>query len=183
MTLYVIRHGESESNVMGKYGGQYDTPLTAKGLAQARQVAGKLAGMRFESIVSSSLRRARQTAEIIQEAFGLPLILSDDFRERNMGVYEGLTEAEIIERYPDLWARRCTRRLDDAPTNGETYQQFIDRIASALMRLKEDHAGQSVLLVTHSFVARVIHKHLNGLSFDDMHGFQLANCEIAAFAI
>ena len=183
MTLYVIRHGESESNVQGKWGGQYNTPLTSKGLEQAKQSADNLADINFEIIVSSSLIRVRQTAEIIQKKVSVPLILSDDFVERNMGVYEGLTQEEIMRKYPDLWNRHCTRALDDAPTNGKTYRQFHARINNALIKLKEDYFDKNVLLVTHGFVARVINWCCNDMSFDEMHGYNLENCEVAKFTI
>ena len=65
MRLYVVRHGQSESNMQGKWGGHYNTPLTSKGSEQAKQLADELANINFEIIVSSSLIRARQTAEII----------------------------------------------------------------------------------------------------------------------
>lgn len=183
MILYVIRHGESESNLQGKYGGHYNTPLTPKGLNQAEQLIENLFGINFEIIISSSLIRARQTAEIIKEAYNLPLVLSDDFRERNLGVYEGLTKEEIIDKYPDLWHRHCTRKFDDAPTNGETYQQFIERITKSLIKLHENYHDKCVLLVTHFFVTRVINKYYNNLSFDEMHDFNLVNCEMAKYIV
>lgn len=126
MVLYVVRHGESETNLQGKWGGHYDTALTSKGLEQAKQLACKLLDIDYEIIVSSSLTRARQTAEIIQKIINIPLIISNEFMERSMGVYEGLTTEEIMVKYPDLWNRQRTRKLDDAPTNGETYQQLYE---------------------------------------------------------
>jgi Fructose-2,6-bisphosphatase len=183
MRLYVVRHGQSESNMQGKWGGHYNTPLTSKGLEQAKQLSDKLTDTNFEIIISSSLIRARQTAEIIQERVNVPLISSDVFMERNMGVYEGLTQEEIMGKYPDLWNRHCTRSLDDAPTNGETYRKFHTRINKALIKLKEDYSDKNVLLVTHGFVARVINWCCSDISFDEMHGYNLENCEIAKFTI
>jgi broad specificity phosphatase PhoE len=98
-----------------------------------------------------------------------------------MGVYEGLTEKEIIERYPEQWDRQCTRRLDDAPTGGETYRQFHARIGSALERIKKDYADKKVLIVTHGFVTRVINWHFNNLSFDEMMTFNIANGEVVKY--
>lgn len=181
MILYVVRHGESESNIQGRWGGRYNTPLTAKGLEQAKQLADKFTGISLDIIITSSLTRARQTAEAIREIVNMPLVLSDEFMERNMGVYEGLTQDEIIERYPDLWNRRCTRILDDAPTNGETYRQFHSRITTALQKLKNDYSDKNVLLVTHFFVARVINWYFSNITFDEMHNYSLGNCEIAKY--
>ena len=183
MTVYVVRHGESESNVQGKWGGRYNTALTPKGLEQAKLLTANLPDVHFEAIVASSLTRARQTAEVIKEALGIPLVLSDDFLERNMGVYEGLTKEEIIEKYPDLWERNVTRQLNDAPTNGETYQQFFDRITRALQKLKADYPNQNVILVTHFFVSRVINWYCTRISFEEMHNYSPANCEIAKYTL
>ena len=181
MILYVVRHGESEANLHGKYSGHYDTPLTPKGLEQAKQLTEKLSEINFKIIISSSLIRARQTAQNINNVFNVPLIVSDEFKERNMGVYEGLTQNEIIEKFPDLWERKCTRQWNDAPTNGETYQQFDERITKALLNLEKEYPEKSVLLVTHGFVSRVINRYYKSLSFDEMHGFDLGNCEIVEY--
>ena len=72
MILYVARHGESVFNIEGRYGGIIDIPLTPKGLEQAKQLVEKLNDINFEIIVTSSLMRARQTAEIIKEVFNVP---------------------------------------------------------------------------------------------------------------
>ena len=183
MILYVVRHGESVTNMQKKYGGSIDTPLTEKGLEQARELTEKLAGMKFDIIVSSSLTRARQTAEIINEKLNLPLIFSDEFKERNLGVYEGLTQEEIIEKYPDLWERRCTRQMDDAPTNGETIRQFDTRITNALLKLEKEYPEKNVLLVSHGFALRTINRHYKNLSFDEMRDFSLGNCEIVKYVV
>ena len=183
MVLYVARHGQSESNLQGRWGGRYDTSLTEKGREQARELAGNLPAVDFAVIVASSLTRTRQTAEIIQETLPLPVILSDAFMERNMGVYEGLTDQEIIDTYPDLWNRGSTRALDDAPTNGETYRAFYTRIAAALEDLKEKYPEQNVLLVTHGFVARVINWYCKQLSFEDMLGFTMKNCDTVTYTL
>jgi len=182
MILYVVRHGESVFNIEGRYGGIIDIPLTSKGIEQAKQLAEKLYKIKeFEFIITSSLMRARQTAEIIKEVINIPLVVSDEFIERNMGVYGGLTKEEIIEKYPDLWERNCTHQWNDAPTNGETYQQFDERITKALLNLEKEYPANSVLLVTHGYVSRVINRHYKNLSFDEMHIFDLGNCEVAEY--
>ena len=143
MILYVVRHGESVFNIEGRYGGFIDTPLTLKGLGQAKQLAKKLNDINFEIIITSSLMRARQTAEIIKDVFNIPFVVSDEFKERNMGVYGGLTQEEIIEKYPVLWDRNCTCQWNDAPTNGETYQQFDERITKALISVEKEYSDKS----------------------------------------
>ena len=183
MILYVVRHGETDFNIQGRYTGITDIPLNEKGLEQAKQLSEKLNGINFEIIISSPLLRARQTAEIINEVLNIPLIIIDEFQERNVGVYEGLTRGEAKEKYPDLWKRECTRQLDDAPTNGETIRQFDKKIRKALLNLEKEYSEKSLLLVTHAFVSRIINRHYKKLSYDDMHTFELKNCEIAKYTI
>jgi probable phosphoglycerate mutase len=183
MVLYVVRHGETDFNVQGRYCGSSDVPLNKKGLEQAKKLAEELTGINFEIIIASSLIRAKQTGEIISKKSNIPLILSDEFKERNVGVYEGLTREEAKEKYPDLWNRNCTRELNDAPANGETILQFNERITNALLKLEKEYSGKNVLLITHGFASRIINRHYNSLSFDEMHGFSLGNCEIAKYII
>ena len=111
------------------------------------------------------------------------MIIMDDFAERNIGVYEGLTREEAQAQYPDLWARLGSWPLDDAPTDGETLRQFDARIAAGLAHLKLKYDKDKVLLVCHAFAARTLNRQLTGLSFEDMHSFSLGNCEIVKYAV
>jgi len=184
MKLYVTRHGETDFNVQKRYCGSTDIPLNQRGIEQAKQLSEKLNEINFNIIVASSLIRAKQTAEIINEYRNIPLILLDGFKERNLGVYEGLTHEEIKEEYPSFWGRKCTRELDDAPTNGETIRQFDERITKALLKLEKEYSEKSVLLVTHGGVAMIINRYYNNLSFEEMYnGFRLGNCEIVEYIV
>ena len=184
MILYVVRHGETDFNVQKRYCGSTDIPLNNKGLEQAKQLSEKLNEINFDIIVTSSLIRAKRTAEIINKPRNIPLIISNEFRERNLGVYEGLTHEEIKEKYPDLWERNCTRQLDDAPTNGETIRQFNERITKALLKLEKEYPEKNVLLVTHGGVVMIINRYYNNLSFEEMYsGFRLDNCEIVKYTV
>jgi len=184
MILYVVRHGETQFNVEKRYAGQTDVPLNERGIEQAKELAKKLAEEPFDLIVTSPLQRARVTAEqICAYHKEIPLIEMDEFREVCVGVYEGLTGAEAQERYPDLWARKCTRQLDDAPTGGETTRQVDIRVAKGLAILKEKYPEKRVLLVCHGFVSRAINRQMRGLSFDEMHEFSLGNCEVVAYEV
>jgi len=183
MILYVTRHGETDFNVQLRYCGSSDVPLNKKGLEQAKQLSEKLSEINFEIIVTSSLIRAKQTAEIINEHRNIELIVSDEFKERNVGVFEGLAREEAKEKYPGLWERNCTRQLNDAPTNGETVLQFNERITKALLKLEKEHSEKSVLLITHGFVSRIINRHYKNLSYDEMHEFSLGNCEIVKYTV
>ncbi|MPN57063.1 Phosphoserine phosphatase 1 [bioreactor metagenome] len=147
-------------------------------------LAEKLANIHFDVIASSPLARAYKTAETVSARHPeIPLIIMRDFAERGVGVFEGLTREEAKEQYPELFNRWCTRQLDDAPTGGETIRQFETRICSGLDELKTRYADKTVLLICHGFVSRIINKQLKGLSYEDMHGFTLNNCEVAEYEL
>ena len=182
MILYVVRHGETQFNVEKRYAGQTDIPLNERGIEQAKELAKKLEKEPIDVIVTSSLLRARMTAEQVMEYHKeIPLVVMDEFKEVCVGVYEGLTREEVQERYPELWARNCTRQLDDAPTDGETTRQVDSRVAKGLAILKEKYPEKRVLLVCHGFVSRTINRQMRGLSFQEMHEFSLGNCEVVTY--
>ena len=93
--IWIVRHGQTDWNVEGRYQGQADRPLNAVGLAQAQQAAEQLRGRDFAAIYSSDLQRARVTAEIIAGQLGLPVQVDRRLREVNQGEWEGLLTADI----------------------------------------------------------------------------------------
>ncbi len=182
MKLLVTRHGETDFNVQRRYAGLTDVPLNARGMEQAQQLAQRLADQSLDVIVVSPLTRARQTAEAVQLLHPeTPLVVMEDFAERHLGVYEGLTGEEARQRYPELWARYCTRQTDDAPDGGETIRQLDERVARGLTKLKEAYAGKTVLLVCHGGVSKVINRQMTGLCYEDMYDFVLGNGEVVVY--
>lgn len=185
MKLFVVRHGETEYNVQGRYAGSTDVSLNARGFGQAERLAEelRLESQSFDTVAASPMLRARQTAEIICNKLNLPMIICENFSERNVGVYEGLTRREAAERYPDLWERQCTGRLDDAPTDGETIRQVLLRVSEGLAQLKAMYPDGNVLLVCHGFASRAVNKCCTDIAFEEMHKFSLGNCEIAEYIV
>ena len=158
LTLLLARHGETDLNTEDRWQGRIDAPLNLAGQAQAQQLARDLpAGI--DAIVASPMLRARQTAEPAAQRLGLPVAFDDDFRERDFGVFDGLTEAEAAQRYPELAARNAAYRWDDEPPGAESTRAVVDRVARGLQRLREQHQGRTVLLVSHGFVVRCL-RHL-----------------------
>jgi broad specificity phosphatase PhoE len=183
LTLYVVRHGETEFNSQGRYAGSTDIPLNKRGVQQAAILAKDLQSIQFDIIVSSPMLRARQTADIINHGRSLPLKIMDGFSERNMGAYEGLTREEARLRHPKTWEKLSARGVDDAPEGGETIRQCNERVMAALSELIREAEGKAVLLVCHGFVSRLINRYFTGLDFSAMHSFALKNCEIAEYDI
>lgn len=177
MRLFVIRHGETAWNREGRIQGHRDSPLTERGVAQARAVGGRLARERIDALYTSDLGRARETARSIGEAIGLEPRERPGLRERRYGVLEGLTWAEARERGPDDLARFSVD-ADYAVPGGESAAGFRDRVLSALAAIVADRAGERVAVVTHGGVVDVLHRELAGLPLLAPRGFPLVNAAV-----
>lgn len=155
MILYVARHGETDLNIEDRYQGISDPPLNRLGEAQAAALAANLPPSIVRVVCSPQLR-AFQTASAVAEARRLPLEAMPHFRERDFGIFEGLTPAEVKERHPDLWEAGVVRQWDSAPPEGETTRAVVRRTAAGLRLLGRKHRDDAVLLVTHGFVVRTL---------------------------
>jgi len=161
--LYLVRHGEADSNRDLRFGGWSDAALTELGRRQAEAVGRALAGRTPTAIVSSDLVRARQTAEAIALATGLDIELDADLRERSVGVFDGMTFAEAESRYPEAWKRLIARDPDVVPEGAETADQVFERVGRALDRIVEHHAGGRVVVVSHGIALYHAFSHVCGL--------------------
>ncbi|QJI38527.1 histidine phosphatase family protein [Pseudomonas sp. ADAK13] len=181
MQLYVVRHGETQANAEGRYQGSLDVDLNERGVLQARELRVKLP-VQIDTVVVSPLRRAQQTAAIVFADDGLALSTLDAFRERGVGVFEGLTQVEAAQRYPELWAQNITRQWELAPTDGESISQFVERIRGGLNELLVNHGQQVVVLVAHGVVAKAIRALVRD-DFSDFFDWQLRNGEVLTLKI
>lgn len=148
MSIVLIRHGETDLNATRVL--QWpDTPLGERGRAQARALGARFAAKRPAAIVSSDMTRARQTAEAIAVATGLPVAESPLLRERDFGALRG-------RRFDDLGYDPI--HDERAPPEGESMATFRARVAQALewVRQVRSQAGGDLLVVTHGLVIRVI---------------------------
>ncbi|MDR0191078.1 histidine phosphatase family protein [Pseudomonas yamanorum] len=181
MQLYVVRHGETQANAEGRYQGSLDIDLNERGVLQARELREKLPAQ-IDAVIVSPLRRAQQTAAIVFTDDGLQPHTRDAFRERGVGVFEGLTQVEAAQRYPDLWAQNITRQWERAPTDGESISQFVERIRGGLNQLLVNHGQQVVVLVAHGVVAKAIRALVRD-DFSDFFEWQLRNGEVLSLDI
>jgi broad specificity phosphatase PhoE len=148
--LLLARHGETTWNLERRYQGQGDSPLSPRGEEQARYLAARLAGEELGAVYASDLGRAWRTAEIAVGARGLAVVRDAVWRELGYGLWEGLTREEIARRFPHEWARRAADPARAAPPDGESRLALQRRAVAAVERVRERHAGQTVLVVTHS---------------------------------
>ncbi|MBC8159657.1 MAG: histidine phosphatase family protein [Roseiflexaceae bacterium] len=164
--LYIIRHGEAFSNVDGTLGGERgDKGLTERGFAQAHALAAHLEHKPIgaEVLYASTLLRARQTAEAIAPALGLPIIFDDEIQELRPGPeVDGLHFAAVRERYPqiDHFLRDVFTPLGP---DGESWAMFQARVSAALDRIITAHQGKKIALVAHGGVVEVSFLSLLGL--------------------
>ena len=144
----LLRHGQTPMSVQKRYAGRSDVPLTDAGVAQAAAAAKRLASAGIDAIVASPLQRTVQTAEQVAGVTGLPVVTEDGFRETDFGDWEGLTFAEVRERWPS----EMTAWLADpqvAPPGGESFAEVSERVTAALHRVLAGRTGQRILIVSH----------------------------------
>ena len=160
------RHGETDWNADGRYQGQADVALNARGLTQARAAAPLVAALQPSRIVSSDLSRARVTAAELEALTGVAVEPEPRLQEINVGDWVGLTNEQVFAAHPDfrdaLYAGRDARRS----ATGETGAQAGARVAEALLDIAESTPdGQTVVAVGHGFALRVATVLLLGLDF------------------
>ena len=144
----LLRHGQTPMSVEKRYAGRSDVPLTDTGVRQAAAAAKRLAPAGIGAIVTSPLRRAVQTAEEAAAVTGVPVVTEDGFRETDFGDWEGLTFAEVRERWPaELTAWLADPAVE--PPGGESFTDVSARVTAALHRVLAARAGQTVLIVSH----------------------------------
>jgi ribonuclease H / adenosylcobalamin/alpha-ribazole phosphatase len=147
----LLRHGQTPMSVQKRYAGlspKTDAPLTDTGVRQAVAAAKRLASAGIDAIVASPLQRTVRTAEEVAAVTGVPVLTDEGFRETDFGAWEGLTFAEVRERWPS----ELTTWLADpsvAPPGGESFDQVSERVTAALRRILAERAHQTVLIVSH----------------------------------
>ena len=147
----LVRHGETDWNVARRLQGHTDIPLNQHGIAQAIQMAKALKAidLQFDVLYSSDLQRAANTASAVEEKFGVKAIIDQQLRERHLGALQGLTTDEAPMREPELWKSHLSRNIEENLRDGESIQQFADRIKTALDQIRTKHLGKTILLVSH----------------------------------
>lgn len=145
----LLRHGQTPLSAEKRFAGTGDIELTETGVRQAKLAGERLAArVVIDVIVTSPLKRARQTAEEVAAATGAPLVVEEDFRETDFGAWEGLTFAEAQQRWPEDVAAWLADPAT-APTGGESFATVDARVRAALQRVLTDYTGQTVLVVSH----------------------------------
>ncbi len=157
--IWLIRHGQTEWNLAGRYQGQSDIELSAKGVRQAELLAEHLAIENIDhidAVYASDLKRAMKTAACIAKKAGCELQLEPALRELNFGVWEGKTYAAITEQWPEVMHTFFARPDLLVIPEGETFAQLQQRAAKKLEQIARRHAGGSVVIVAHGAIIRTL---------------------------
>ena len=184
--VLLIRHGQSEGNAEGRFGGHTSTPLSERGRQQAEATARALSSETLSAIYSSDLRRAVETAEPLARSTGLPVEKSSALRERSVGVMEGLTFEEAAARHPEQYAALLRRDFDHVLLGGESYRQMLERASRQLDRAIEQHQGGRIAIFSHTGTICILALHLMGaLDAPELRPVWIttANCGINHFEL
>lgn len=155
MKVYVIRHGLTPLNKKRILNAQIDESLAPEGIKQA-QDSIPLVPKSVKYIYSSSLKRAKQTAEIINSKLNLPLSAADELREIHMGSYAGRSWSDP-DLGPELKKKHRSIQFDYTKQGGESAEDFKKRVTSFLRKVNSKHKDGEVLIVTHGGILRLVH--------------------------
>lgn len=146
LTLYIVRHGQTDWNQQGRIQGNTDNPLNSKGLEQAQAVGEQLEGIKLNRIYPSGLQRAIQTSQAIggKEA---PITVDIRLNERSRGIYEGKISSEVKEEF-----RPRFEALNDDMDGGESLLSISKRVSQATREIVKRHMGETIMIVGHSGV-------------------------------
>lgn len=179
MKIYYVRHGETNWNLEKKMqGGEVENLLNDTGIKQAEKTKKELETKKYDIIICSPMERAKQTAQIINNGKNIPMIIDERLRERKLGELNGnQVTAECEEK---IWRYDLNTEIK----YGENLQQFEKRILDFLKDIKEKYKDNTLLIVAHGGIAKIIKAYLDGnKKQNDLSNYKMENCEILEIEI
>lgn len=180
-TLYLIRHGTTDSNLAGVFQGCMDTPLNARGLEQAAYLAHRFADVPLDRVYASGLKRAQQTAQAICAVTGLAYTVCPDLNEINLGLLEGRSSADNAQMYPEAIRTLHEAPADFAAPGGESSRQVYDRMCRAIARIVAENPGRTVAVVSHGFSIQTYLSYAEGHPYENLKRFIVGNTAVSKF--
>jgi probable phosphoglycerate mutase len=175
MKLILTRHGETHWNLLRKTQGGTDTELTEKGRKQARLLAGRLRGEKIDVIYSSSLSRARETAQIISAVTGAGVVSDPDLNEYGFGQWEGRHIDALKQEYPDVYKVWETSPASCVIPDAEHFPSYSLRILGFLEKVRKAHDSDTVMVVTHQLTSKLLITNALGITNNLIHSFRVDN--------
>ncbi|WP_373083364.1 histidine phosphatase family protein [Zhongshania sp.] len=177
----LLRHGACEGGEI--FRGSTDVALSDLGWQQMRDKVAAAGDASWDHIVSSPLQRCLRFAEDLSAQRSAPMAVRENLREMHFGDWEGLPHAEARKRYPKEWADFWESPAEASPPSGEAMPDFCQRITSELDAIAEAYQGQSVLLVVHGAVIRVMMCHFLGMPMGAMTRINVPYAGLTRFKV
>jgi broad specificity phosphatase PhoE len=174
-TIVLIRHGETDWNILGRYQGQADPPLNTNGIKQAQQLAKELLQSSIDMIYTSPLLRTKRTAEIISNKLNIQLFNEPRLMEIHQGDWQTRLRSEIEDLYPELFAAWESTPWEVSPPGGENLRQVQLRVNDAVDDIVRRESGKKIGLVTHRIPIALIKVRYQGLDPDIVRTIHLPN--------
>ncbi|WP_051962928.1 histidine phosphatase family protein [Mesoaciditoga lauensis] len=162
--IFLVRHGQTDANLYHIVQGQRDTPLNQNGRKQAIEVSKRLKNVKADIVISSDLKRAKETAEIISRECDLPLILDKRLREMKLGIWEGKSFEEVMkEPSAQIWSKTPSKwKTEGSETLKDVQERMIDAISEFSRRY------DNLIIVSHGIAISTVVAYFKDLSLDSM---------------
>lgn len=169
--LYLIRHGETELNKKGCYYGWIDCGLSEYGLEQALLLRHALRRISLDAAITSDMKRAVDTAEVLCEGRNIDLLKDERLRELNFGAWEGKHYTEVAEQHQENWQAWVTDWQNTAPNQGESFADMSIRVKACIDEIIQKYRDKDILLVAHQGVLRIIITYLLDIPAEKIWSF------------
>ena len=182
MKFFVVRHGETDWNKLGRFQGHTDISLNDRGLSQARETAVASEDWGYTAIYSSPLVRTVQVAEEIAKV--TPMLVSQEpgLKELSLGDLEGVTGEEMRNDWPDLFSAWRTEPEKMSMPNGESLGELRDRTWQVILDIEQKHSSDdSIVVISHNFAIRSIVNELLGMPLAYFHRMSLNLASVCTF--
>ena len=173
--LLFIRHAQTEWNIQRRFQGHGDSPVTEEGQEQLQRLKSRLAGLEFDVVYSSDLRRTMETSKMLS---GKQRVEEPRLRERGVGILEGLNLEQIMAEHAEAFRAFRSGAKDHQIEGGESLQIALNRAWTFLEEMPEKHPGAELAAVSHAGLIRLICKQILGLALDAPNFFQIPNTSL-----
>ena len=182
MKFYLVRHGETEWNKLGRFQGHEDIKLNERGLAQAKETAQAAAEWGHSAIYTSPLTRTVQVAQEIAKVTPMPVSKEPGLKELSLGDLEGVTGEAMRQGWPEVFSAWRSNPERVFMPNGESLAQLRDRAWQSILDIEQKHsADESLLVISHNFAIRSIVGELLGVPLENFHRMSLSLSSVCTF--
>lgn len=182
--IYLTRHGETEWNRQRRFQGSRNSELTEKGILAAELLSARVEEIDLDCIVSSPLKRAYQTAEIVRGKKKINILKHDDLKEINLGGFEGMRWDEIEEQYGEILHRIKEDPINNRYPNGENLAEFYSRVEKAVKETIEKCRNKNFLIVAHGGTIKCIESYMKKFKINnDWMGNVVHNCSLSCYEV